>query len=163
MLVKAFFIEPKIILLDEPTASLDPDISREICAFLLEQREKTGLSILFTSHKMEEVMEVCDRAIFLKEGKIVADDLPKNLARSASQFQLRLIILDGMKRTVALAQEKKLPFEVDHRSITISIAEKEIPLFLNSLGRQEISYSAIQIEEPSLEDYFFTLTKKRSR
>ena len=55
MLVKAFFTQPKIVLLDEPTASLDPDVSLEVCEFLLEQRDKTGLSILFTSHKMEEV------------------------------------------------------------------------------------------------------------
>ena len=50
MLVKAFFTEPKIVLLDEPTASLDPDIANDICSFLLEQREKKGLSILFSSH-----------------------------------------------------------------------------------------------------------------
>ena len=88
MLVKAFFIKPKIVLLDEPTASLDPDIANDICSFLLEQRDKHNLSILFSSHKMEEVMEICDRAIFLKEGKIIADDFLKNwrqaFPRSAS-------------------------------------------------------------------------------
>ena len=52
------------MLLDEPTASLDPDISLDVCKFLLEQRKERGLAILFTSHKMEEVMELCDRAIF---------------------------------------------------------------------------------------------------
>ena len=81
MLVKAFFTNPKIVLLDEPTASLDPDVSMDVCKFLLEQRDKTGLSILFTSHKMEEVAELCDRTIFLKKGIIIADDLPKNLAK----------------------------------------------------------------------------------
>src|SRR4029079_10821049 len=84
MLVKAFFTDPKIALLDEPTASLDPDVARDVCAFLLESRKKTGLSILFTSHKMQEVAELCDRVIVLKKGKIIADDLPKNLAKSSS-------------------------------------------------------------------------------
>lgn len=109
MLVKAFFTEPKVVLLDEPTASLDPDVSVDVCKFLLEQREKTGLSILFTSHKMEEVAELCDRTIFLKAGKIIADDLPGNLARSISTHQLRLTIGDGMKRTIALAEREDSP------------------------------------------------------
>jgi len=161
MLVKAFFIDPKIILLDEPTASLDPDISQEICKFILEQREKIGLSILFTSHKMDEVAEVCDRAIFLKEGRIVADDIPERLARSVSQFRLRLVILDGMKRTVALAQSNSLTYKIDHRSIEVAMEEKQIPSFLNALGKAEIVYTGIQIEEPSLEDYFLTLAKKK--
>lgn len=161
MLVKAFFIEPKVVLLDEPTASLDPDISREICEFILQQRDRTGLSILFTSHKMEEVAEVCDRVIFLKEGKIVADDLPENLARSISRYQLRLTISDGLKRTAALAEKLHCPYKVDHRTIEISIEEKQIPGFLNALGKEDIIYSTIHIEEPSLEDYFLQVTKKR--
>ena len=161
MLVKAFFIEPKVVLLDEPTASLDPDISREICAFILEQRDKTGLSILFTSHKMEEVTEVCDRVIFLKEGKIIADDLPENLARSISHYQLRLTIADGLKRTSALAEKMGCPYKIDHRSLEITIEETQIPSFLNALGKGEITYSGLHIEEPSLEDYFLQVTKKR--
>lgn len=160
ILVKAFFIEPKIVLLDEPTASLDPDISREICEFILEQRDKTGLSIVFTSHKMDEVSELCDRVIFLKEGKVVADDLPENLAKSISSFRLRLVILDGMKRTAALAEKNSFPYQVDHRSIEISMDDKDMPHFLNALGKADIRYTAIHIEEPSLEDYFFTLTKQ---
>lgn len=160
MLVKAFFIKPKIVLLDEPTASLDPEMSKEICNFILEQKEKESLSILFTSHKMDEVATVCDRVIFLKEGKIVANDLPENLAKSVSRFQVRLIIVDGMKRTVHIAGEMGLPFTLNHRSIELSIDETVIPAFLNRLGKADVAYSGIQIDEPSLEDYFLTLSKK---
>src|SRR5262249_52367212 len=133
MLVKAFFTHPQIVLLDEPTASLDPDIAMDVCEFLLEQRAKTGLSILFTSHKMDEVTKLCDRAIFLKQGNIIADDLPKNLAKSVSRFRLRLTISDGLKRTVALAEKKHFSFEVEHRSIQLSLDETQIPDFLLSL------------------------------
>jgi ABC-2 type transport system ATP-binding protein len=161
MLAKAFFTEPKIVLLDEPTASLDPDISREICEFILEERDRSGLSILFTSHKMEEVAEVCDRVIFLKEGKIIADDLPEKLAKSVSRFRLRLVIADGLKRTVALAEQMQCPYTLDHRAIDISIDEKQIPAFLNALGKGEIVYSTIHIEEPSLEDYFLQVSKRK--
>ncbi|MBX7067566.1 MAG: ABC transporter ATP-binding protein [Parachlamydiales bacterium] len=160
MLVKAFFTNPKVVLLDEPTASLDPDVSQEVCKFLLEERDRTGLSILFTSHKMEEVAELCDRTIFLKKGKIIADDLPENLARSVSLYQLRLTITDGMKRTVALAEKHKLTYQLEHRAISLSLDEKIIPGFLNELMQAGVSYASIQIQEPSLEDYFLKIAEK---
>lgn len=157
MLVKAFFIQPKVVLLDEPTASLDPDISLDVCRFLLEQREKQGLSILFTSHKMEEIADLCDRTIFLKQGKIIADDLPENLARSVSSHKLKLTIGDGMKRTIALAESKNLSYRFENRSIELSLDEKEIPNFLTALMEAKVSYVSIQIQEPSLEDYFLQI------
>ncbi len=161
MLVKAFFTNPKIVLLDEPTASLDPDVSLEVCRFLLEERDRTGLSILFTSHKMEEVAELCDRTIFLKQGKIIADDLPENLAKSVSSFQLRLTITDGMKRTIAIAEKQKIAYLVEHRSINLSLDEKQIPSFLNLIMQAGVTYASIQIKEPSLEDYFLKITEKQ--
>lgn len=157
MLVKAFFTDPKIVLLDEPTASLDPDVARDVCKFLLEERKRTNLSILFTSHKMEEVGELCDRAIVLKKGKIIADDLPKNLAKSISLYRLRLTIVDGMKRTLNLAEKAGITYQVDHRFVTCSLEERQIPPFLHQLMQAEVSYVSIQIEEPTLEDYFLTI------
>src|SRR3989344_2466688 len=81
MLCKAFINYPKLILLDEPTASLDPDIASRVRQFLLRQQEEYQVSMLFTSHNMKEVTEVCDRVIFLKNGKIIAEDTPENLAK----------------------------------------------------------------------------------
>lgn len=160
MLVKAFFIEPKVVLLDEPTASLDPDIASDICSFLLEQRDKTDLSILFSSHKMAEVMEICDRTIFLKEGKIIADDLPEKLAKSVSSFRIKLVIVDGLKRTVAIAEKAGLKYTLDHRLIEITIDEEKIPTFLHALSTENVTYANIKIEEPSLEDFFLQIAKK---
>ncbi|MBM3184002.1 MAG: ABC transporter ATP-binding protein [Chlamydiae bacterium] len=160
VLVKAFFTEPKIVLLDEPTASLDPDISQDVCKFILEEREKRGISILFTSHKMEEVAELCDRTIFLKNGKIIADDLPENLAKSVSSYELRLTVIDGMKRLLASLEKQKISFVNEHRTIQLSLEEKQLPLFLQELIKLEISYTNIQIKEPSLEDYFLKIAEK---
>lgn len=159
MLVKAFFMQPRVVLLDEPTASLDPDIAREICHFILEERKRNGISIIFTSHKMDEVSELCDRAIFLKQGKIIANDIPRKLAQSVSAFCLRLVITDGMKRTVALADARGLVYKINHRSIEITIDEHAIPEFLNEIGRAAVSYANIRIDEPSLEDYFLHIAR----
>jgi ABC-2 type transport system ATP-binding protein len=161
MLVKAFFTNPKIVLLDEPTASLDPDVAHDVCQFLVEQRNKTGISILFTSHKMEEVAELCDRVIVLKNGKLIADDLPKNLAQSISVFQLRLTIIDGLKRAIKLAQEQGYTYTIEHRTISCALEEGAIPLFLNLLMKEGVSYASIQIKEPTLEDYFLNIVSNR--
>lgn len=161
MLVKAFFIQPKVLLLDEPTASLDPDMAAEICEFILEQRDRSGISILFTSHKMEEATKLCDRVVFLKEGELIADDLPKKLALSVSAFALKMTVLEGMERLKPILESRKLTHKIEHNLIEISIEEREIPSFLNEMGQAHISYAHIKIEEPSLEDYFLQIARKR--
>lgn len=160
MLVKAFFTNPKVVLLDEPTASLDPDVARDVCKFLLEERKRTGLSILFTSHKMEEVAELCDRVIVLKKGKLIANDLPKNLAKSISLYRLRLTILDDMQKATEIATQAGISHEIDHHFITCMLEEKLIPPYLHQLMQANVTYVSIQIEEPTLEDYFLKIAGK---
>ena len=72
-LAKAILTEPKVLFLDEPTASLDPDIAHKIRALLQDVRRSTGLSMLYTSHNMREMEEMSDRIIFLQRGRIVAE------------------------------------------------------------------------------------------
>ncbi|MBI4999439.1 ABC transporter ATP-binding protein, partial [Candidatus Gottesmanbacteria bacterium] len=74
MLCKAFLNRPRLLFLDEPTASLDPDLADKTRKYLLELQKKDEISILFTSHNMDEIEEVCDRVIFLNKGKIIAED-----------------------------------------------------------------------------------------
>lgn len=78
-LVKALLNDPRLLLLDEPTASLDPDIADRTRKLLKQIQKERDLTILYTSHNMDEVEEVCDRAIFINKGKIVADGTPKEL------------------------------------------------------------------------------------
>jgi ABC-2 type transport system ATP-binding protein len=161
MLVKAFLVKPKILLLDEPTASLDPDVAHEVCDYLLEQRDKEGLSILFTSHKMSEVAELCDRVLFLQKGKIIANDTPKVLAQSAASSKLQLIILDGMKRTVAASEKMGLSCTVDHKTVEITLSENQIADFLQMIAASGVRYAQIRILQPTLEDYFMKMVGKK--
>ncbi len=154
MLVKAFMVEPKVVLLDEPTASLDPDIAKDVCQFVLEQRDKEGVSILFTSHNLGEVAEICDRVLFLRSGKIIADDVPEKLARSAGVSTIQLMVGDGLKRTVKIADLLRVPYKLEHRSIELKLDEGQIAQFLNELAKIGVSYTNINIVQPTLEDYF---------
>jgi ABC-2 type transport system ATP-binding protein len=79
-LAKAFLTEPRILFLDEPTASLDPDIAHRIRALLKEEQQSSGMTMLYTSHNMREMEEMSDRIIFLQRGRIVAEGSAQELA-----------------------------------------------------------------------------------
>jgi len=72
-LAKAFLTDPQVLFLDEPTASLDPDIADKTRALIKEIRRASGLTVLYTSHNMREMEEMSDRIIFLQRGRIVAE------------------------------------------------------------------------------------------
>lgn len=154
MLAKAFLPKPKIVLLDEPTASLDPDIAHEVRYFIAEQQEQYGTALLFASHNMQEVSELCNRVLVLQQGNIIASDTPKNLAATVSSARVELIIVDGMQRTISYAKEQKLFYTVQDRVIVIELDEKAIAQLLIELAKLGVSYSSISITKPSLEDYF---------
>jgi ABC-2 type transport system ATP-binding protein len=80
-LARAVLGEPELLILDEPTSSLDPDIADKTRRQLLEIREERGLSLLYTSHNMSEVESLCDRVVFLHLGRVVAEGSPLELSR----------------------------------------------------------------------------------
>lgn len=159
-LAKAFINYPKVLLLDEPTASLDPEVADYIRNFLLEERKKFKVSIIFTSHNMAEIEQVCDRVIFINKGKIIADDTPENLAKTIEVSHVELFVKDGLKRTVNYCQEKGLKYEIEGRYIVVDVKEKAIAEFLRGLMDKGVYYDEISIEKPSLEDYFLSITKR---
>lgn len=159
MLAKAFIPHPRIVLLDEPTASLDPDISHEVRQFILSQQKEYGTSIIYTSHNMDEVTEVCDRVLFLRQGNIIATGKPDELASTVSIARMRLQVKDGLKRTERFAKEKGLQATIDKREIEIAIDEHQIASFLQQLAAEGIEYTQITIAKPTLEDYFLTQAK----
>jgi len=78
-LAKALLNEPRLLLLDEPTASLDPDIADRVRKLLRKLQQEQGLSILYTSHNMRDIEEVCDRLVFLHGGKVLAEGTPGDI------------------------------------------------------------------------------------
>ena len=80
-LAKAMLNRPRLLLLDEPTASIDPSAARDIRAGIAEFVESGHCGVLWTSHNMVEVEAVCDRVLFLSHGKIVLEGDPKTLPR----------------------------------------------------------------------------------
>lgn len=164
MLAKAFLADPKIVLLDEPTAALDPDVAFAIREFVVHQQQQLGVSFLFTSHNMIEVTQVCDRVLFLKRGTIVADNTPEYLAQSIARARIQLRLGDDLERTKQCVQELGLLFTVrdQEKEIDIEVDEHRIAQLLINLASKGIQYSEISIQKPTLEDYFVHVTKEDS-
>ena len=78
-LCKSLLNDPEILFLDEPTASLDPDIADKTRALLRRVRDERGLSVLYTSHNMDEMEELCDRIIFMHKGNVIATGKPDEI------------------------------------------------------------------------------------
>jgi ABC-2 type transport system ATP-binding protein len=87
-LAKAMINRPGLLLLDEPTASLDPAAAREIRSRIRELVARARTGVLWTSHNMHEVKEVCDRVLFLSRGRILLEGDPRSLPREHGKRDL---------------------------------------------------------------------------
>lgn len=95
-LAKAVINEPEILLLDEPTAGLDPEISVRTRKLFRYLRDEKGLAVIYTSHNLHEIEEISDRIILINKGEIVAEgrvkDLPERYAvRNLEEFYFKLL------------------------------------------------------------------------
>jgi ABC-2 type transport system ATP-binding protein len=107
-LAKALLTQPKILFLDEPTASLDPDVAHRIRALLKEERRTSGLSILYTSHNMQEMEDMCDRIIFLQRGKIVTEGTSDEILRRFGERNLEDVFLMLARESIDVPVEAAL-------------------------------------------------------
>jgi ABC-2 type transport system ATP-binding protein len=101
-LAKAMLNRPRLLLLDEPTASLDPSISRELRARIRGIAASETKGVLWTSHNMHEVEEVCDRVLFLSHGRILLEGDPRTLPREHGRATLEDLFITVAREPLAL-------------------------------------------------------------
>jgi len=153
-LAKAFVNQPKLVLLDEPTSSLDPDIADRVRRFIASSRRSYSTTILLSSHNMAEIEELCDRVIFMNRGKIIAEDTPEGLAKKITATHIRLMMRDGQKRTLQYCRKHHLACKATDRYVTIETKEQKVAGLLSDLSKIGADYTQISIDKPSLKDYF---------
>ena len=98
MLAKALLNEPDLLLLDEPTASLDPDTADWMRSYLEVYRARTGATIVLASHNMAEVERLCDAVVMMREGRIVDRGAPADLVARYGRRTLEEVFLDIARR-----------------------------------------------------------------
>jgi ABC-2 type transport system ATP-binding protein len=101
-LAKAMLNQPRLLLLDEPTASLDPASAREIRSRIREFAAENEAGVLWTSHNMYEVSEVCSRVLFLSHGKILLEGDPKTLPAEYGKESLEDLFVTVAREPLAL-------------------------------------------------------------
>ena len=160
MLAKAFTANPEVVLLDEPTASLDPDIAHEVRQFILKQQQEHGVSILITSHNMDEVTELCDRVLIMQHGSVIANSTPEQLAQSIAKIRIHVTITDGHDRLIPYLHDNHIVHTIHEHDVTIELEEHSIAQFLADIAERKVIYAQISIDKPTLEDYFLTVARQ---
>ena len=124
-------MEPDVLILDEPTAGLDPRGRDEILGEIAALREKTGMTVVLVSHSMEDVAKYVDRIIVMNHGQAVYDGTVKEVFRHYKE--LEAIGLAAPQVTYLMHQLKEKGFEVDEDATTVEEAKESI---LRALGRK---------------------------
>lgn len=93
-LAKALLNEPAVLLMDEPTASLDPASADRIRTYLREYQRRTGATVLLASHNMQEVERLCEKILMLKQGRVVDRGAPETLVHKYGRETLEQVFID---------------------------------------------------------------------
>lgn len=93
-LCKSLLNDPELLLLDEPTASLDPDIADKVRKILRRLQKERNISMIYTSHNMRDVEEVCDRVYFINHGRVIAQGTPAEVVRQFDEDSLEDVFIN---------------------------------------------------------------------
>lgn len=159
-LAKSLINDPDVLLLDEPTASLDPDIADKVLSFIEQLRRERDISILYTSHDTEEVARICDEVIFLDKGAVVAKDTPLGLTRRVRKAQLQLAFAGQRHEMESYLTGNNLSFSfLQDFMVRIELEEKDIAKTISEASALGLEITDIEVHKPTLEDIFLHIAR----
>ena len=143
--------EPEILILDEPTSGLDPIMQNVFHDLLLKEKEK-GVTILYSSHILNEVSNICDKVGFIKDGKIIKEDFMENIKKeNYTYLKIKSTEINKIKKELNL----KVIKETNNQVILLNnIKPNELLSKINKYNIEELL-----IEEIPLEDLFINYYK----
>lgn len=147
-IVCAFMQDCDVYILDEPTSGLDPLMQNRFIDLVLEEKKK-GKTILMSSHLFEEIEKCCDRAIIIKEGKIVCD---RSMDELTKQKRKTFTITFKNKKDIEQLSVKFKTGTIEAKNFTISLYSDAIDTFIKEISKYEILDMNVQV--PTLEDMF---------
>ena len=146
-IVCAFMSRPKVLLLDEPSSGLDPLMQNRFIDLVLEEK-KRGATILLSSHIFEEVERTCDKAAFIREGRLVACKDMEDIRKNKKRIFVLYFAEDGEKEEFLLKHQEA---SASHHHVNIPVAG-EVDAFLKELAQYKIL--DMRIKTLSLEELF---------
>lgn len=158
---------PRILFLDEPTLGLDPQTRRHIWDYILKLKKKEKITILLTTHYMEEADYLCDRVAIIDKGKIIALGEPRKLK---SQLQGDIIKIKLKKLGKKLIEDfkksnfiKEIKVSQNNINLLVKNAESKIVRVIDIIKNNESEINEISIHKPTLEDVFLNFTGREIR
>ena len=145
-IVLSLMHEPELLILDEPTSGLDPIMQKIFHDILLEEKKK-GTTILYSSHVLNEVSNLCDKIGFIKDGIIIKEDLMENIKKNNYTY-LTILSKDINK----IKKDLKLEIKSENDNEIIFINNMDINVLIKKLSNYKID--KLLIENISLEDLF---------
>lgn len=158
-IAKALVHEPKILILDEPTAGIDVELRKSLWNYL-QKINKQGMTIILTTHYLEEAELLCDRIGIIHKGKIIALDDKEKLLTSISKPKLRLQLKKGLSQVPQELKGKSYKVKVKDNILEFECTdiEKDLPKILGILSKKKIEYNNINVVKDKLEDVYLKLT-----
>ena len=159
--------KPKLIILDEPTVAVDPQSRNKILEGI-KQLNRNGATVVYTSHYMEEVEQICTRIIILDRGRIIANGTKEELKNMISLGE-KITVETNTVSDGQLSVLKTLPgidtvsFDGQELIIRSGKDRNNLESVLDFLKKQSIGYGRIYSEMPTLNDVFLELTGKELR
>jgi ABC-2 type transport system ATP-binding protein len=157
---------PKILFLDEPTIGLDPQTRDHIWVYIKELKETQDITIVLTTHYMEEADRLSDRVAIIDYGKIVAQDTPTQLKRTLEGDVITIRAKEVEQLLTVLATRiniLKNSKNQDRLEITVKDGEALVPRIVEIAAENKIKVEAVVLRQPSLEDVFLHYTGRAIR
>jgi ABC-2 type transport system ATP-binding protein len=152
---------PKVLFLDEPTLGLDPQTRESIWEYIYNLNQTQDITVLLTTHYMEEADKLCDEVAIINQGHIITADSPKNLKRDLKADTLTINV-DNPEDFVEKVQTLnfiKDAFLVDGEvKLLVEMGENLIPAVVGFASEQGFPIKSIELEHPNLEDVFIKFT-----
>jgi len=161
-LARGLIHHPRVLFLDEPTLGLDPQTRKHIWDYILKLKKEKEITIMLTTHYMEEADELCDRIAIMDHGKIIALDTSKNLKDSLGGDTIILDLKDeDIKKGIKIFKNSK-SFN-GQLFLSVKNAGREIKRILEVAKTNNIDVLEINIRRPTLNDVFLNMTGKEIR
>jgi ABC-2 type transport system ATP-binding protein len=162
-IVRALLSNPQVLFLDEPTVGLDTRVRYDLFDAITTIRERTGVTIIMTTHYLDEAERLCDRLAIIDAGAIVACDSPQALLASVGEDVIELRVDDAPAAVVALGDLGVAAADIAVTGSTITASLRDIgpDRVTGHLGRLSIDVHAATTRRPTLDDVYLRLTGAR--
>jgi len=160
-LAKAFVNEPELLILDEPTVGLDPDISVRIREQIAELRRARRMTILLSTHYMREAEQLCDEVVFLRAGQILAGGDPDTLKREVLLGDRVELVVEGegWRGLSELPGVLSCSSAEGRVQVVVDDARKRVPEIFRHLDERGVPVTDVTVTEPTLESVFIELAR----